>query len=98
MRPSVTGGASRQESGRIGLEALTDDAPDHVLIHDAARPFIDAATIDRVLSALVTSPAVLPGVPVTDTLKRSTGDPPVVSENVDRSGPVAGADAAGVSL
>ena len=52
MRPSVTGGASRQESSRIGLEALTDDAPDYVLIHDAARPFIDAATIDRVLSAL----------------------------------------------
>ena len=84
VRPSVTGGASRQESGRIGLEALTDDAPDYVLIHDAARPFIDAATIDRVLSALVTSSAVLPGVPVTDTLKRSTGDPPIVSENVDR--------------
>ena len=36
------------------------------------------------LSALVTSPAVLPAVPVTDTLKRSSGDPPVVSENVDR--------------
>ena len=71
MRPSVTGGASRQESSRIGLEALTDDAPDYVLIHDAARPFIDA--VDRVLSALVTSSAVLPGVPLTDTQNAAPG-------------------------
>ena len=51
VRPSVTGGASRQGKPNWP-EALTDDAPDYVLIHDAARPFIDAATIDRVLSAL----------------------------------------------
>ncbi|NBP72665.1 MAG: bifunctional 2-C-methyl-D-erythritol 4-phosphate cytidylyltransferase/2-C-methyl-D-erythritol 2,4-cyclodiphosphate synthase, partial [Alphaproteobacteria bacterium] len=54
IRPPVSGGASRQESGRNGLEALADDAPDYVLIHDAARPFADSATIDRVLHALET--------------------------------------------
>ena len=34
----VTGGARRQDSVRLGLEALADEAPDFVLIHDAARP------------------------------------------------------------
>lgn len=80
----VTGGASRQESGRNGLEALEAHDPDHVLIHDAARPFVDPATIDRVIEALQDTPAVLPAVPVADTLKRSEGAPPVVAETVDR--------------
>jgi len=80
----VTGGASRQESGRRGLEALEDSKPDHVLIHDAARPFVDHATIDRVIKALDAAPAVLPAVPVADTLKRSAGTPPIVSATVDR--------------
>ena len=82
----VVGGVSRQESSKNGLEALADNAPDYVLIHDAARPFIDAATIDRVLAALKTSPAALPGVLVADTLKRGVGDTPVVDHTVDRSG------------
>lgn len=86
IRPPVTGGASRQESGRNGLEALADDAPDYVLIHDAARPFVDAATINRVIGAMESSPAALPGVPVSDTLKRGSGDPPIVGDTVDRSG------------
>lgn len=85
IRPPVSGGASRQESGRNGLEALADDAPDYVLIHDAARPFADSATIDRVLHALETSDAALPGVPVADTLKRGTGTPPLVDGTVDRT-------------
>jgi 2-C-methyl-D-erythritol 4-phosphate cytidylyltransferase/2-C-methyl-D-erythritol 2,4-cyclodiphosphate synthase len=80
----VTGGATRQESSRRGLEALEDSNPDHVLIHDAARPFIDHATIGRVIAALDTAPAVLPAVPVADTLKRVAGTPPVVSATVDR--------------
>lgn len=80
----VTGGATRQESGRRGLEALEDSNPDHVLIHDAARPFVDHATIDRVIKALDAAPAVLPAVPVADTLKRGTGTPPVVAATIDR--------------
>jgi 2-C-methyl-D-erythritol 4-phosphate cytidylyltransferase/2-C-methyl-D-erythritol 2,4-cyclodiphosphate synthase len=80
----VTGGATRQESSRRGLEALEDSNPDHVLIHDAARPFIDHATIGRVIAALDTAPTVLPAVPVADTLKRVAGTPPVVSATVDR--------------
>ena len=80
----VAGGASRQESGRNGLEALEPSNPEFVLIHDAARPFVDPATIDRVIEALADAPAVLPAVPVADTLKRSAGAPPVVAETVNR--------------
>jgi 2-C-methyl-D-erythritol 4-phosphate cytidylyltransferase / 2-C-methyl-D-erythritol 2,4-cyclodiphosphate synthase len=80
----VTGGATRQDSGRKGLEALEKAAPDYVLIHDAARPFLDHAIIDRVIQALDQVSAVLPAVPVADTLKRGTGSPPTVIATVDR--------------
>lgn len=80
----VPGGATRQESGRRGLEALENENPDLVLIHDAARPFVDHATLDRVLAALDDAAAVLPAVPVADTLKRGTGSPPVVAATFDR--------------
>jgi 2-C-methyl-D-erythritol 4-phosphate cytidylyltransferase/2-C-methyl-D-erythritol 2,4-cyclodiphosphate synthase len=71
----LPGGSSRQESVRLGLErlALTTPPPELVLIHDAARPLVDAATIDRVLAALATGPAAIAAVPVTDTLKREAG-------------------------
>lgn len=84
----VTGGGSRQESARLGLESLVGNEPDTVLIHDAARPFADAATITRTLAALATHPAALPAVPVSDTLKRErTGEgAPLVGRTVERSG------------
>ena len=84
----VTGGDSRQESARLGLESLVSIAPERVLIHDAARPFADAATIDRTLGALDTHPAVLPAVPRSDTRKRgrSDGGEPTVGETVERTG------------
>jgi 2-C-methyl-D-erythritol 4-phosphate cytidylyltransferase / 2-C-methyl-D-erythritol 2,4-cyclodiphosphate synthase len=87
LPPPAIGGATRQESGRNGLEALEGleaGPPDYVLIHDAARPFIDHATIDRVLTALKSHAAVLPAVRVADTLKRSTGTPPMVDVTVER--------------
>jgi 2-C-methyl-D-erythritol 4-phosphate cytidylyltransferase/2-C-methyl-D-erythritol 2,4-cyclodiphosphate synthase len=64
------GGATRQESVRLGLESLADLAPKRVLIHDAARPFIDAGTIARVVDALAEAPGAIPAVAVADTLKR----------------------------
>lgn len=84
----VAGGASRQDSVRNGLEALADSAPDAVLIHDAARPLIDAATIDAVIAALDQHPAALAAVPVADTLKRGDGGlgGGLVTGTVDRSG------------
>jgi 2-C-methyl-D-erythritol 4-phosphate cytidylyltransferase/2-C-methyl-D-erythritol 2,4-cyclodiphosphate synthase len=68
----VPGGATRQDSARAGLEALAADPPDAVLIHDAARPLVPARVIDAVCEALAAgAEAVLPALPVTDTLKRA---------------------------
>jgi len=67
----VEGGATRQLSVRAGLEALARDAaPEIVLVHDAARPYVDAALIARAIAAGRDHGAAVPGVPVTDTVKR----------------------------
>jgi 2-C-methyl-D-erythritol 4-phosphate cytidylyltransferase / 2-C-methyl-D-erythritol 2,4-cyclodiphosphate synthase len=68
----VIGGAERQDSVRIGLEALEAASPDFVLIHDAVRPFVTAGLVGRVLAALDSHDAAIPAVAVTDTLKRGT--------------------------
>ena len=68
--PSVPGGAERQDSVRLGLEALIPHAPARVLIHDGARPFPDAALIDRVIDGLDRAAASIPGLPLGDTIKR----------------------------
>jgi 2-C-methyl-D-erythritol 4-phosphate cytidylyltransferase/2-C-methyl-D-erythritol 2,4-cyclodiphosphate synthase len=72
LRPPVPGGARRQDSVRAGLEALAGRPPQHVLIHDAARPFVPADLIGRVIDALRAHPAALPALPVTDTLSRGS--------------------------
>jgi len=79
----IPGGASRQESVRLGLESLADAPPDWVLIHDGVRPLVDDALIDRVLDGLRDHRAVLPVLPVTDTLKRV--DDHTVLATVDRA-------------
>jgi 2-C-methyl-D-erythritol 4-phosphate cytidylyltransferase/2-C-methyl-D-erythritol 2,4-cyclodiphosphate synthase len=84
IEPAVTGGATRQESGRIGLEALSRSPPRNVLIHDAARPFVSHALIGRVIDALDTYEGVVPALPVTDTLKRAPEG--VIAETVSREG------------
>lgn len=71
---TVVGGATRQASVATALDALRDDPPDNVLIHDGARPFVSEAVIDRVIEALGFAPAVIPVVPVADTLKRVSGE------------------------
>lgn len=81
----VGGGATRQDSVRLGLESLVELAPEFVLIHDAARPFVDRAVIDRVLDALADRPGAIPALPVTDTLKRGAADG-AVTATVDRAG------------
>lgn len=76
----VAGGAARQASVAAGLAALPDDA-DVVLVHDAARPFPPAEMVGRVIAAVRAGhPAVVPALPVTDTIKRvgpgdATGEP-----------------------
>jgi 2-C-methyl-D-erythritol 4-phosphate cytidylyltransferase / 2-C-methyl-D-erythritol 2,4-cyclodiphosphate synthase len=67
----VLGGDTRRASVRNGLETLTQlDNFEAVLIHDAARPFLGHAVIDRLLSALVQSAGAVPALPVVDTLAR----------------------------
>ena len=68
--PPVSGGATRQASVRAGLEALEPREPDIVLIHDAARPFASSELIARAIVAAEKTGAAIPGLPVTDTVKR----------------------------
>ena len=53
---------------RAGLEALADFFPTRVLIHDAARPDLPRAVIERLLTALDTHPGAIPTLPVVDSL------------------------------
>jgi 2-C-methyl-D-erythritol 4-phosphate cytidylyltransferase/2-C-methyl-D-erythritol 2,4-cyclodiphosphate synthase len=67
----VAGGATRAASVQAGLSAVNADIT-QVLIHDAARPLVSDALIDRVLGALVTHQGAAPAVAVTDTLWHGT--------------------------
>ncbi|PTT17340.1 bifunctional 2-C-methyl-D-erythritol 4-phosphate cytidylyltransferase/2-C-methyl-D-erythritol 2,4-cyclodiphosphate synthase, partial [Microbacterium sp. HMWF026] len=80
----VAGGATRQESVAAGLSALWADV-ETVLVHDAARALTPPAVFDRVIGALEAgAAAVIPAVPVVDTIKRVDGGGRVVAA-VDRS-------------
>jgi 2-C-methyl-D-erythritol 4-phosphate cytidylyltransferase/2-C-methyl-D-erythritol 2,4-cyclodiphosphate synthase len=81
--PPVPGGPERQDSVRLGLEALAPHSPDRVLIHDGARPFPDAALIDRVIDGLDRAAASIPALPLGDTIKRVEDG--VIRETVDRA-------------
>jgi 2-C-methyl-D-erythritol 4-phosphate cytidylyltransferase len=63
------GGARRRDSVANGLAAL-DPQVGVVLIHDVARPLVSAAVIQRVIDAAPRNPAVIPVIPVRDTIKR----------------------------
>ncbi|WP_298911698.1 bifunctional 2-C-methyl-D-erythritol 4-phosphate cytidylyltransferase/2-C-methyl-D-erythritol 2,4-cyclodiphosphate synthase [uncultured Algimonas sp.] len=76
----VTGGATRTASVRAGLDALSDDPPDIVMIHDAARPFIDATLVRPLLDALRTHDGAVPALPIVDALKTDGFD--AVDRNV----------------
>ena len=80
----VAGGRTRQESVRLGLEALEADSPDLVLIHDGARPFLDDRLISRVIGALGDYPGAIPAQPVHDTLKRAQDG--LITQTVPRAG------------
>jgi len=78
----VTGGATRADSVRAALEEVSDDAL-VVLVHDAARPLIDDAVIERVLAPLAEGfDGVVPALAIPDTVKRVENG--VVVETVSR--------------
>src|SRR5690349_126341 len=70
----VTGGATRQESVRAALEALAGEAPESVLIHDAARPDCPGEVVARLLEALARYPGAIPVLPVVDSLALAEGE------------------------
>jgi 2-C-methyl-D-erythritol 4-phosphate cytidylyltransferase/2-C-methyl-D-erythritol 2,4-cyclodiphosphate synthase len=79
----VAGGATRQASVRAGLEALALHKPGLVLIHDAARPFVSGALIERAIGAGRKSGAAVPGIALADTVK-SIDDSATVTQTLDR--------------
>jgi 2-C-methyl-D-erythritol 4-phosphate cytidylyltransferase len=66
----VEGGDNRQESVVHALAAVPAQAEDVVLVHDAVRPLIDTATIDRTIDAVVEHGAAIVGLPAVDTIKQ----------------------------
>lgn len=76
LLPPISGGAERSISVANGLDALSHYEPKRVLIHDAARPFVSLALIDRVLGALDTALGAFPALPVADALWRGTDSVP----------------------
>lgn len=86
LLPAAFGGATRQVSVRNALEAAerrAGAAPRLCLIHDAARAFVDAALIRRAVDSAASHAAAIPGIAVTDTVKRVTPDG-LVAETIDR--------------
>ncbi len=66
----VEGGEKRQESVANALAALSAEADDIVLVHDAVRPLIDTATIERTIDAVARHGAAIVGLPAVDTIKQ----------------------------
>ncbi|MFC8640518.1 2-C-methyl-D-erythritol 4-phosphate cytidylyltransferase [[Kitasatospora] papulosa] len=78
----VPGGPTRQESVKLGLDALPDDVS-VVLVHDAARPLVPVDTVDAVIEAVRDgAPAVVPALPLADTVKEVEPAEPGVPEPV----------------
>ena len=85
VRACVAGGEERSDSVRAGLAEVADDAL-VILVHDAARPLVTDAVIERVIAPLSEGwDGAVPGLPVGDTLKRLAGDGGV-EETVARDG------------
>ncbi|HWG22641.1 2-C-methyl-D-erythritol 4-phosphate cytidylyltransferase [Actinospica sp.] len=88
----VPGGATRQQSVALALAAVPEQGYDVILVHDAARALTPPATIAAVVAAVRSGlPAVIPVLPVADTIKSAvpSEDPagfPTVGDTVDRSG------------
>jgi 2-C-methyl-D-erythritol 4-phosphate cytidylyltransferase / 2-C-methyl-D-erythritol 2,4-cyclodiphosphate synthase len=72
LLPPIIGGATRQESVRLGLEGLAKLNFNTILIHDAARPFVTDDVITNVLDALRRATGAIAALPVADTLKEES--------------------------
>lgn len=66
----VVGGRERSDSVRNGLFETSDETDGIVLVHDAVRPFVSACLIDRIIAALDDNDAVVPCLPIVDSVKK----------------------------
>jgi 2-C-methyl-D-erythritol 4-phosphate cytidylyltransferase len=82
----VEGGENRQGSVGNALHALDCAEDDVVLVHDAVRPLIDAATIDRTIDAVEKHGAAIVGLPAVDTIKQveRTADGAIITSTIPR--------------
>jgi 2-C-methyl-D-erythritol 4-phosphate cytidylyltransferase len=82
----VEGGENRQGSVANALSALTCAPDDVVLVHDAVRPLIDPATIDRTIDAIAKHGAAIVGVAAVDTIKQveRTADGAIITSTIPR--------------
>ena len=82
----VEGGDSRQESVANALNAIDCNADDIILVHDAVRPLIDAATIERTIRAVEKHDAAIVGLPAVDTIKQveRTADGAIITSTIPR--------------
>jgi len=71
---TTSGGATRTDSVRAGLNALHNEGIDHVYIHDAARPFLSRTLLKDLSNGLETHQATAPALPIADALKTLDGD------------------------
>ena len=96
----VEGGDTRQESVSQALKALSAADDDIILVHDAVRPLIDPATIERTIEAVEIYGAAIVGLPAVDTIKQveRTARGAIVTATIPAGIHCAGADAARFSL
>ena len=82
----VEGGDNRQDSVSNALAALECEEDDVVLVHDAVRPLIDPATIERTIDAIARHGAAIVGVPAVDTIKQveRTADGAIITSTIPR--------------
>lgn len=82
----VEGGDNRQESVANALNAIECDPDDIILVHDAVRPLIDAATIERTIRAVEKHAAAIVGLPAVDTIKQveRTADGAIITSTIPR--------------
>lgn len=82
----VEGGADRQSSVANALDTLQCDDDDIVLVHDAVRPLIDSATIERTIEAIERHGAAIVALPAVDTIKQveRTADGAIVTSTIPR--------------
>ena len=82
----VEGGDNRQHSVGNALAALVCDDDDIVLVHDAVRPLIDSATIERTIDAILKHGAAIVGLPAVDTIKQveRTADGAIITSTIPR--------------